>query len=289
MEVVYTHDPKYREVKAPPSTAATSVADLFRLDSRTVVVSGGTGALGTGLTAAVLEGGADVVCLDIFDTPKEADWAPVKAVAEKFGTVLSYYKCNVVDAQEVADTFAKFVPTLRHPIRGLVTCVGISINGPATDLLAESYRKVMDVNVTGTFLIAQAVAKEVIKHGQSASMVLVASISGQIANKGTDNSAYNPSKAAVIQLARSLASEWGSRIGIPLIRVNTLSPGFIRTAALQVALDRPGLEEAVTGDSMLYRLSNVDEYRAPVLFMLSDGSSYMTGADLRVDGGMCAW
>jgi NAD(P)-dependent dehydrogenase (short-subunit alcohol dehydrogenase family) len=76
---------------------------------------------------------------------------------------------------------------------------------------------------------------------------------------------------------------------MPLIRANSLSPGYIRTEALQVALDIPGIEAQAVGDHMLYRLSNVDEYRAPVLFLLGDGSSFMTGADLRLDGGYCAW
>lgn len=91
------------------------------------------------------------------------------------------------------------------------------------------------------------------------------------------------------QLARSLAAEWGSRVGIPLIRVNTLSPGYIRTAATAEALQKPGIESQWVGDNMLFRLSTVDEFRAPVLFLLGSGSSFMTGADLRVDGGHCAW
>lgn len=107
--------------------------------------------------------------------------------------------------------------------------------------------------------------------------------------KGVDTAGYNASKAAVHQLARSLAAEWGSRVGIPLIRVNSLSPGHIRTAATAEALQKPGMEGQWVGDNMLFRLSTVDEFRAPVLFMLGDGSSFMTGADLRVDGGHCAW
>jgi NAD(P)-dependent dehydrogenase (short-subunit alcohol dehydrogenase family) len=76
---------------------------------------------------------------------------------------------------------------------------------------------------------------------------------------------------------------------MPLIRVNSLSPGYIRTDATVEALKKPGIEEQWVADSMLFRLSTVDEFRAPVLFLLGDGSSYMTGADLRVDGGHCAW
>lgn len=86
-----------------------------------------------------------------------------------------------------------------------------------------------------------------------------------------------------------MAAEWGSRVGMPLVRVNTLSPGYIRTAATAGALQKPGVESLWLDDSMLYRLSTVDEFRAPVLFLLGDGSSFMTGADLRVDGGHCAW
>jgi NAD(P)-dependent dehydrogenase (short-subunit alcohol dehydrogenase family) len=107
--------------------------------------------------------------------------------------------------------------------------------------------------------------------------------------QGVDTAGYNASRAAVHQLARSLAAEWGYRVGIPLIRVNTLSPGYIRMAATAEALQKPGMETQWTGDNMLYRLSTVDEFRAPVLFLLGDGSSFMTAADLRVDGGHCVW
>ncbi|KAK4494439.1 hypothetical protein PRZ48_014737 [Zasmidium cellare] len=102
---------------------------------------------------------------------------------------------------------------------------------------------------------------------------------------GVDTAGHNASKAAVHQLARSLAAEWGSRINMPLIRVNSLSPGYIRTAATAEALQKPGMESQWTGDNMLFRLATADEFRAPVLYLLGDGSSFMTGADLRVDGG----
>lgn len=147
----------------------------------------------------------------------------------------------------------------------------------------------MELNVTGTFAVAQAVALEMKKADVSGSIVLVASMSGTVVNKGVDTAAYNTSKSAILQLTRSLAAEWGSRKGMPLIRVNSLSPGYIRTVATEEALAKPGMEEQWTGDSMLYRLSNVDEFRAPVMFLLGDGSSYMTGSELRIDGGHCAW
>ncbi|KAI0144475.1 oxidoreductase [Xylariaceae sp. FL1272] len=284
------HALKFRETKESQGKPSAPVADLFRLDGRTVVITGANGFLGTTVAAAVLESGADVVCLDVMDNPTSTDWENVEAAAKRFPNQhLSYYQCDVRDEQVIADLFARFTPTLRHPIRGLVACAGVSENGPSTEFPAESFRRMLDINITGTFLIAQAVARDVRRTGASASMVFVASMSGHVSNKGVDTAGYNASKAAVHQLARSLAAEWGSRVGMPLIRVNTLSPGYIRTAATAEALKKPGMESQWIGDNMLFRLSTVDEFRAPVLFMLGDGSSFMTGADLRVDGGHCAW
>lgn len=213
----------------------------------------------------------------------------MEAAAKKYERQLSYFSLDITDERAVQATFAKFMPTLRYPLKGLVACAGLSRNGPSTEFPASSFRRVLDINVTGTFLIAQAVARELAQTNTTGSMVLVASMSGYVSNKGVDTAGYNASKAAVHQLTRSLAAEWGSRVGMPLIRVNSLSPGYIRTAATAEALQKPGMESQWTGDNMLLRLSTVDEFRAPILYMLGDGSSFMTGTDLRVDGGHCSW
>ncbi|KAK9770837.1 putative D-arabinitol 2-dehydrogenase [Seiridium cardinale] len=287
MEEGNVHDPKHREAKPSQGNPSAAVGDLFRLDGRTIIVTGASGFLGTTVAGSILESGGDVVCLDVVDAPKPADWEPIRKAAEKYAGNLTYHQCDVRDAQGITDTFSEFVPSLRYPIRGLVACAGVSDNGPATEFPAESFRRLLDINVTGTFLVAQAVAREVLKSGATASMVLVASMSGYIltsvATQGVDTAGYNSSKAAVHQLARSLAAEWGSRVGMPLVRVNTLSPGYIRTAATAESLQKPGMETQWVGDNMLYRLSTADEFRAPVLFLLGDGSSFMTGADLRLN------
>ncbi|KAI1841787.1 hypothetical protein JX265_007109 [Neoarthrinium moseri] len=283
------HATKFREAKASQGDPSTPVANLFRLDGRTVVVTGASGFLGTTVTESVLESGGDVICLDVLDKPTAPSWSAVEDAATKHNGRLWYYQCDMTDEEGVTKAFSALVTNLRYPIRGLVTCAGVSDNGPATEFPAESFRRLLDINVTGTFLVAQAVAKEVLKSGVTASMVFIASMSGYVSNKGVDTAGYNSSKAAVHQLSRSLAAEWGSRVGMPLIRVNSLSPGYIRTAATAEALQKPGMESQWTGDNMLYRLSTVDEFRAPILFLLGDGSSFMTGADLRVDGGHCAW
>lgn len=118
---------------------------------------------------------------------------------------------------------------------------------------------------------------------------MIASMSGHGANKGVDTTAYNASKAAVQQIARSLASEWGSNVSMPSIRVNSISPGYIQTRLTEETLERPGIKDLWESDNMLKRISTVDEYRGPVVFLLSDASSFITGTDLRVDGGHTAW
>ncbi|KAI0005729.1 short-chain dehydrogenase [Xylariaceae sp. FL0662B] len=282
-------DPKFREVKERHGGPHVRTADLFRLDGRTIIVTGGAGFLGLETAKAVLDSGGNVVCLDVVAAPPPESWNSLEKLAAEQQQQLLYHRVDVTDEENIRTTFASFVPSLRYPIRGLVAAAGVSDNDPAHEFSLERFRRLMEINVTGTFATAKAVALEMKKANVSGSIVLVASMSGTAVNKGVDTAAYNTSKSGVLQLARSLAAEWGSRKGMPLIRVNTLSPGYIRTAATAEALQKPGMENQWTGDSMLYRLSNVDEFRGPVIFLLGDASSYMTAADLRVDGGHCSW
>ena len=109
----------------------------------------------------------------------------MEAAAKANNTTVTYLSCNVTDPDDVSNKFTQLVANLRHPIRGLVACAGISDNGPAIDFPANTLRRLLDVNVTGTFLVSQAVAKEMIKANVSGSIVLVASMSGYVSNKAS--------------------------------------------------------------------------------------------------------
>jgi NAD(P)-dependent dehydrogenase (short-subunit alcohol dehydrogenase family) len=202
---------------------------------------------------------------------------------------LHYYSADITSPDQIHKVFEQIITHLRNPLRGFVACAGISGDSPAMDYPIEKFRRIIDINLTGTFICAQAAAKEFKRGNKQGSIVLIASMSGHGSNKGVDTAAYNSSKAAVHQLARSLAAEWGSRPDCPLIRVNSISPGYIRTVLTVDTLKKPGIEKLWEEGNMLNRLSEVDEYRAPVLFLLGDGSSFVTGSDLRVDGGHTAW
>lgn len=171
-------------------------------------------------------------------------------------------------------------------IDGLLACAGIQQETPALDSTMEDTDRMVGVNISGTFMTAQAVARQMRRLETPGSMVLIASMSGTIANKGLNCAAYNASKAGVIQLARNLAMEWG-KYGI---RVNTISPGYIVTAMTAPLFEQfPERKVNWPTENMLGRLSYPEEYRGAAVFLLSEASSFMTGADLRMDGGHAAW
>ncbi|KAF2641932.1 NAD(P)-binding protein [Massarina eburnea CBS 473.64] len=286
-----------------PAPVDLPTKDLFRLD-----VSGGAGGVGTTVGKAILEIGGDVVFADMPPSPNPDTWKTIEDIAAASGTKAWYHQLNVTDADSIPQVFNTIREEIRFPLRGLVACAGISGECDACDYPAEVFRKIVDVNLTGTFLVTQAVAKEMHASKVTGSMVLIASMSGWVTNRGINTAPYNASKSAIHQLARSLAAEWGhpqnvfpgrtpgdanpnleeERKAYPPIRVNTISPGHIATPIAGAAIQR-GLVDQWKKQNMLGRISQPEEFRAPVLFLLAEGSSYMTGADLRVDGGHCAW
>ena len=146
------------------------------------------------------------------------------------------------------------------------------------------FRRLIDINVTGSFITTQACAQQMITARKGGSIINIASMSGTIVNYPQEQSCYNASKAAVIQLTRSLAAEW-ARYGI---RVNSISPGYMDTALNRV----PGLDEQKViwiDHTPQKRLGSVDELNNLAVYLASDGSSFMTGNNCIIDGGYTLW
>ncbi|KAL5388112.1 hypothetical protein DPSP01_003103 [Paraphaeosphaeria sporulosa] len=259
-----------------PAPIDLPTKDLFRLDGRTIVISGGLGAVGSTVGKAILESGGDVFFIDLAPEPAGALWSNIEATAFANGTKAWYHPLDVTQADAFPLVFDTIREQIRHPLRGLVACTGISGVCDAASYPIDAFRKILDVNIAGTFLTAQAVGKEIHRANVAGSFVLIASMSGWNSNKGINTAAYNASKSAA------------NREVHPPIRVNTISPGHIETALTKEAQET-GLVDDWAKQNMLGRISQVEEYRAAVLFLLADGSSYMTGADLRIDGGHCSW
>jgi NAD(P)-dependent dehydrogenase (short-subunit alcohol dehydrogenase family) len=146
------------------------------------------------------------------------------------------------------------------------------------------FRRLIDINLTGSFLMSQAVGKAMIAAGKPGSIILVASMSGSIVNYPQEQSCYNASKAGVVHLGKSLAAEWAKYN----IRVNCISPGYMDTALNRV----PALEaqkKIWVGLTPQKRLGAVDDLNGLAVFLASDASSFMTGTNVLIDGGYSLW
>jgi NAD(P)-dependent dehydrogenase (short-subunit alcohol dehydrogenase family) len=254
---------------------------VFRLDGQVIIVTGASSGLGAGFARAVAAaGGAVVLAARRADRLKEvaagleATGATVRAitadVADPDATSFRHDRAAVVD----------FAVAELGRVDGLVNNAGMGEARPALKETPEQFRRVIDINLNGTFWMAQACAR-VMPTGSS--IVNVASILGLVAPR-FPQAAYAASKAGVIGLTRDLAQQWSKRRGI---RVNALCPGYFLTEMTQSGL--PQLQENVERNSMLGRLGTQEELDPALIYLLSKASSYVTGTAMVVDGGMAAF
>ncbi|ETN38828.1 uncharacterized protein HMPREF1541_06867 [Cyphellophora europaea CBS 101466] len=271
------------------TTRTTAALPEFDLTNHTILVSGAARGLGLSMAEALLEAGAKVYALDRLPSDAQSpDFAKIQDRASRLlNTSLHYRQIDVRDAPALNKTIAD-IAEQDGRLDGLIAAAGIQQETPALEYTAEDALRMMDVNVVGAFMTAQAVAKQMVrlKAGGGGTMAFIASMSGTIANRDLHCAAYNASKAAVVQLARNLASEWG-RHGI---RVNTISPGYIVTQMVEdLFKTHPERREVWAGQNMLGRVSLPEDYRAAAVFLMGKGSRFMTATDLRIDGGHSAW
>jgi len=261
----------------------------FELANKVFVVTGGGRGLGLTLAEALVEAGGHVYCLDRLEKPEKEFIEVRDRLASTYGGTLDYSRLDVRNAEDVDATISR-IADKHSRLDGLIAAAGIQNVVPALDFPSEAITEMMDINYKGVYLSAVSTARAMIKHGTPGSILLIASMSGLIANKGFTSSVYNSSKAAVIQLTRSLAMEWGQIIDGKPIRVNSLCPGNIMTPMVRKNFeDDPKLKELWEKENMLGRISEPREYRGAALFCLSDASSFMTGSSLVIDGGYTAW
>jgi NAD(P)-dependent dehydrogenase (short-subunit alcohol dehydrogenase family) len=167
-------------------------------------------------------------------------------------------------------------------IDNLVTSAGFTENFDAISYPYDRMQKLWGVNVDGTYLFATGVAKHLMGRKSPGSIVFIGSMSGAIVNVPQPQAPYNAAKAAVRHLAASLAVEW-AHAGI---RVNCISPGYMLTALTKKILDdNPSLSKQWTSLIPAGKMGRPEDLMGAVTFLASDASQYVTGADLRVDGG----
>lgn len=168
------------------SDAATSGNNLFSLRDHTVLITGAGRGLGITLAAAVVGAGGHVACVDILPEPAVDDWSRLKLAAKRAGVTVSYEAGDITDEtmmiRIVTETSQQGM-SKGAPLRGAIACAGIQQKTPLLDYPATDFERIMKVNTVGTFITAKAVANDMIRNHETGSIVMIASMSGNIANR----------------------------------------------------------------------------------------------------------
>ncbi len=239
--------------------------------SRTVLVTGGAGGIGRGIARAFLTAGDAVIVAD-----RDADAAST-AAAELGAQPLAL---DITDGAAVRAAFAGFAAADRR-VDVLVNNAGIlSVHGAVTELPAESYRSILEVNVVGTFQMIQAFAHHRIAAGGGGAIVNLSSIGGRQPTPGMG--AYESSKAAVDSVTRWAAIELAAHG----IRVNAVAPGPVATPMLQAGMPEGSERRRAWTDRIpLADFARVEDIANAAVFLAGAGASHITGVSLAVDGG----
>ena len=233
------------------------------LESRNALVTGGYRGNGRGIVEQMLNHGAKVTVLDM----QKGDIADV-----------NYYEVNLRDKEALRETYNKAVAEC-GTFNVLVNDAGITKGTPAEDYAFEDWEATLDVNLTVPFLLSQMFAKTLIKENQEGSIINITSLSAKYGFP--ENPAYCASKGGLRVLGRQLALDWG-KYGI---RVNNVSPGYVRTNMTSGSYGDPVLREERTRRMIFDRWAEPKDIANACVFLASDLSSYITGQDIIVDGG----
>jgi NAD(P)-dependent dehydrogenase (short-subunit alcohol dehydrogenase family) len=247
------------------------------LHNRTAIVTGAGRGIGLGIATALCQAGARVVIGE--QVAERGEDAAAQLRAKGFDAVA--IPLNITQPASCR-TLVEQVCQHHGRIDILVNNAGLFALHPSEDMPEEAWRLQIDVMLNGTFFMTQAVARVMIAQ-QSGSIVSIASIGGM--GGWPMRSAYNAAKAAVINLTETLAGEW-AHYGI---RVNAVSPGVTRTEMMADLIRRGISADKYANRTPLGRVAEVEEIASAVCFLASDRASYITGENLRVDGGWVPW
>jgi gluconate 5-dehydrogenase len=254
---------------------ARNVTELFGLKGKTAIVTGGSRGIGKEMAEGLAEAGADLMLC-----ARRTEWLDeTVAEFESKGFNIAGKTCDVSKPDQVQTIVDEAVARFGS-VDILVNNAGISWGAMPEDMSLEQWQKVIDVNLTGCFLFAQAAGKQMLKQG-SGSIINIASIAGITSSpNGPFYAGYAASKAGLIGLTRELAASWG-RKGI---RVNAIAPGFFHSRLADSVIDI--YEGSIQENNVIPRVGEEGELKGVAVFLASDASSYITGQTIVVDGGM---
>ena len=253
-----------------------NLLDRFRLDGKTAIVTGASSGIGERIATAFAEAGATV-----YGLARRAD--RLSALAESHPGITPW-PVDLAEERSVEQVVADVLDN-SHRIDILVNNAGISNIARAQDESTADFRRIIDVNLTATFILSRDAGKAMIEAGNGGNIVNIASVTGLVGiGSPLPQAAYAASKAGCVNLTRELATQW-ARYGI---RVNALAPGWVDTEMTTDWLATDKGRETVERLVPMRRPASVDEVASAALFLASDASSYISGAVVPVDGGWTA-
>ncbi|AQQ51966.1 SDR family oxidoreductase [Planococcus lenghuensis] len=255
-----------------------NVMDLFSLKGKTAIVTGGGRGLGAQIAQGFAEAGANVVvCSRNVEACED-----VRKQLEEAGVQSLSMACDISNPEDVRNVIEKTVEKF-GTIDILVNNSGATWGAPAAEMPLDAWQKVMNVNVTGTFLMSQAAGKVMIEKG-GGKIINISSVAGLGGTdpRFMDTIGYNTSKGAVITMTKDLAAKWGQHN----INVNAIAPGFFPTKMSKVLIEKGG--DQILNLTPLRRFGTDEDLKGAALFLASKASDYVTGDVLVVDGGMHA-
>jgi gluconate 5-dehydrogenase len=248
--------------------------ELFTLDGRVAIVTGGSRGLGQEMAEGLAEAGASLMLC-----ARRDEWlAPTVNQMRAQGFKVEGMRCDVSKASDVQATIDKTIATYGK-VDILINNAGVTWAAEPEDMPLEQWQKVVDVNLTGAFLFAQAAGRDMLKR-QWGRIINIASIAGMHATvEGPHYLAYAATKAGLIGLTRELAVSW-ARKGI---RVNAIAPGFFHSRLADGAIAMN--EASIKASTPIPRVGDAGELKGVAVFLAADASNYITGQTIVVDGG----
>jgi NAD(P)-dependent dehydrogenase (short-subunit alcohol dehydrogenase family) len=254
--------------------------DLFSLEGKTAIVTGGGRGLGRYMAEALSDAGANVVLCSRKLEPLEE----VRQEIEARGGHALALSCDVTEQEDVE----KVVSAAEEAFGGvdvLVNNSGATWGAPPTEMPPEQFDRVLAVNVRGVFLMSQAVGRRMIERQSGGAIINISSVAGIVGGKPDymQTVGYNASKGAVISMTRDLATSWAKHN----ITVNAIAPGWFPTRMSGGLIEQ--FEARMLEDIPLRRFGNPDDLKGVVVFLASSAAAYVTGQTIVVDGGATAW
>jgi NAD(P)-dependent dehydrogenase (short-subunit alcohol dehydrogenase family) len=253
---------------------STPLRNLFDLSGRVAIVTGGSRGLGQEMAEGLAEAGASLMLC-----ARREQWLdPALADLRGRGFRVEGRLCDVAVASQVQEVVDATMAVYGR-VDILVNNAGVTWGEEPEDMPLDKWQKVIDINLTGAFLFAQAAGREMLKrqHGRIINVASISGLRGSI--QGPHYAGYAASKAGLMGLTRELAVSWG-RQGI---RVNAIAPGFFHSRLADPAIERA--EPQIKAASPIPRVGEAGELKGVAVFLAADASNYITGQTIVVDGG----